>query len=219
MRSIRPVLAAVLFTGALLLVLPSGLEAKPRATQQPRKGQRVVNPVVQQQQANIRLMLIKKKVHHPSIHGTVVSVHRNKQVKGTGTIKLAVTRHHHKRNNVQVAGNAVKVVKQPCQRQAMAIGQKKKRHTNTVTIHYGRTTRFALTVRGPVQGTKTVTVGSGKNKAKVVVPGKVKIETRNLPIGSHRVEKGHQLRITLHDHNHHSATAVHVIHVSAMAQK
>ncbi len=192
MSKTRSVLAGVLATSALL-VLPFGLQAKPGAVQQPRNGQRVVNNVV------LQLQLAKSRHHRKKAHtitGTVLSVHHNKEVPGTGSIKLQVHHHPRKHNNQVVAaganGNAGQVVavkKAKCQRAAAAIGQQKKRHNHAVTIHYGKGTKFAVTVKGLFDHLVTKTVGSGKNKAKVVL-NQPKVQTKNLPSHVRYVLKG-----------------------------
>jgi hypothetical protein len=197
-----------------LLVLPIGLQAKPGAVQQPRNGQRVVNNVV------LQLQLAKIRQHHKKAHtitGTVLSVHQNKEVPGTGSIKLQIHHHPRKRNNQVVAaganGNAGQVVavkKAKCQRGAAAIGQKK--HNNhTVTVHYGKGTKFAVTVKGLFDHLVTKTVGSGKNKAKVVL-NQPKIQTKNLPSHVRHVQKGLTVRAVLHEpHQQHHAKQVHIL--------
>ncbi len=218
MRSNRFILAAALVMGALLST-PLDLEARPDAVQQSRKAQR--NAVLQQQAKNLRLQHKKKVVH--GISGTVVSIHHNKEAKGTGTITLAVHHAHRKHVgqnaaniNAKAAANKVRGVNRPIKRGAVAIGQRPKKKANTVTIKFARGTKFAVTVRDLVQGKPQVkTVGSGKSKTKVLVAGKIKLETRNLPTNHTVVQKGQHLKITLHDLQHNNAREVHIIHPSA----
>jgi hypothetical protein len=211
MRSNRSFLAALL-AGCGLFALPVGLQAKPRAVQQPRNGQRVVNNLLLQLQIQKRLQ--HRKRHH-TISGTVVSVHHNKSVPGTGNIKLSVHRHRRK-NNANLAAAGVK--RGQCQRRAVAIGQQRKRRSHTVKVHYGRGTKFAVTVKGLFNNPVTKTVGSGKAKTKVVV-NQMKVQTKNLPSHVRHVQKGQHLRITLHDpHQNHNAKAVHILHPSVLAK-
>jgi hypothetical protein len=218
MRSNRSVLATVLSATALL-VLPVALQAKPRASQQPRNGQRVVNNVVIQLQVKNSIHLRKR---HHTVTGTVVSVHHNKQTPGTGTITLQVHRRHRKHNKVVAVnanGNAVGVVvkKAPCQRNAVAVGQQKKRHTNRVKVHFGKATKFAVTVKGLFNHLVSKTVGSGKNKAKVVY-NQPKLETRHLPSHFRHVQKGQTLRVILHEpHQQYKAKNVNILHASVLA--
>ncbi len=207
----RSVLAGMLAVSALL-ALPIGLQAKPSAVQQPRNGQRVVRNVVLQLQ--VARAHQRKKAH--TITGTVVSVHQNKQLPGTGTIKLQV--HHHRKHHNQVvavkannnAGQVVAVKKAKCQRAAAAIGQRK-RHGNTVTVHYGKGTNFAVTVKGLFDHLVTRTVGSGKNRAKVVL-NQPKVQTKNLPSHVRHVQKGQTVRAVLHEpHQLHNAKQVHIL--------
>jgi hypothetical protein len=211
MRRSRPLLAAVL-AGIAVLVVPIGLQARPKAVQQPRNGQRVVNNLLLQLQVQKRLQ--HRKRHH-AISGTVVSVHHNKSVPGTGSITLSVHRHRRK-NNQNVAAAGVK--KAQCQRRAMAIGQQKKRQSQTVKVRYGRGTKFAVTVKGLFNNPVTKTVGSGKAKTKIVV-NQMKVQTKNLPSHVRHVQKGQKLRIVLHDsHQLHNAKAVHILHASVLAK-
>jgi hypothetical protein len=214
MRRNRSAVAAV-FASSALLLLPVAIQAKPRAIQQPRNGQRVVNNAVIQLQIQ-KLRQQRKKYH--TISGTVASIHHNKQVPGTGTIKLVVHRHHRKNNqpNAARANGAVAANKGKCQRRAAALGQQRKRQSHTVKVHYGRGTKVAVTVKGLFDHLKTRTVGSGKNKAKVVV-NQPRIETRNLPSHVRHVKKGQHVRVVLHEpHQNHNAKAVHIVHPSAM---
>jgi hypothetical protein len=218
MRSVRPVLAAALFAGALL-VLPTGKGAGPGAVQQPgKRQQRALKLLLQQQQARNLLLVKKRKKHHHGISGTVVSIHRNKQARGTGTIKLAVHHHRHRKVNPQAAVNpAAKAAKKAVQVGAIKVGQQKKRRTHTVKIRFGNGTKFAVTVKGLVAGKpKVVTVGSGKNKGKVAVPTAPKMATRHLPTGSHALKKGQHVRVSLHAIHRRTATSVRIIHPSAM---
>jgi hypothetical protein len=219
MQSNRSVLAAVLSASALL-VLPVALQAKPRAVYQPRNGQRVVANVVIQLQVQ---RAIKHRRHYHTLRGTVVSVHQNKQVPGTGTIKLRVYPHHRKHANQVVAqaranGNVVQVVvkKAPC-RAAASVGQQKKRHGRVVKIHYGKGTKFAVTVKGVFNHLVSKTVGSGKNKTKVVY-NQPKVETHNLPSHVRHVQSGQHVRVVLHDpHQAHNAKDVQILHASVVA--
>jgi hypothetical protein len=214
MCSVRLFLAATAVMGALL-VSTFEVSAKPRAVQQPYRGQRIVNNILLQQQVK-RVQLRRKIRHHAGVSGTVVSIHHNKQAPGTGTIKLAV--HHHTRNKNAQKANLAKAVKQPIRRAALAMGVQKQKKTHSVTIHFARGTKFAITVKGVFQGKAQVkTVGSGKAKTKVVFPGKLKLETRNLPSSPRIVQKGHYLKISLHDQQHQNAREVHIISPSAMA--
>jgi hypothetical protein len=213
MRSNRSLLVAVV-TASALLALPIALQAKPRAIQQTRNGQRVVNNIVLQLQAK---KLIQKRKKHHTVTGTVLAIHKNKQVPGTGTIKLQVANHHRKHKNQVAAkanGNAVQVAavkNAKCQRRAAALGQQRKRKTHTVTLAYVRGTKFAVTVKGLFDHLVTRTVGSGKNKAKVVL-NQPKVQTKNLPSHVRHVQKGQTLKVMLHDPHHlNKAKEVHIL--------
>jgi hypothetical protein len=73
-----------------------------------------------------------------------------------------------------------------------------------------------VVAKGLVPGkTTTKTVGSGKNKTKVAVAGKPKMETKQIPASFHHVHKGQHVHVFRHAKQHHHATAVHIIHASA----
>jgi hypothetical protein len=217
MQMNRKLLLPALVAGALLLSPVMLRAAKPRATHQPRIGQRAVNNGV---------VLLQVKQNHPrkrqhTISGTVVSIHMNKQVPGSGTIKLRV--HHHRKHNNQVAANAnaaqqVAVKKAPCQRKAMAIGQQKKRTGHTVKVHFNKNTKFALTVKGLFDHLVKKTLGSGKAKTQVVI-NQPKVQTRNLPSHVRHVKEGQPVRVVLNEpHQLHNAKNVHMLHASVLAK-
>jgi hypothetical protein len=178
---------------ALLLALPiAGVGAAPRK-QQGGAGVKQKVKVKQQQ---------KKNRNHHGLHGTVVSVHHAKGKAGSGIIKVRVHRHRHKH-----AGNQNVVAKVA----KGAIGQKKKRH-HTVQIHVNNATKFAAVFKGLVLGKPQVkTVGTGKAKARVVLPGKPKIAKRKVGVSFAAVRKGQHVHVKFVAKHHHLAWEVDIL--------
>jgi hypothetical protein len=151
----------------------------------------------------------KKKQHkHPVVSGSVVKVHHNKAQKGSGTITVLVRPKKNKQNANAQAGQAG-----AARKGAAAVGRKKKPHT--VKVHFNKQTKFAVVARGPVQGkAQRKTVGSGKNRATIVVPGKVKMKTQQAPAHASDVRKGQHVRVRIAQ-GKQNASHVHIVHASA----
>ena len=190
MRFMRPLLALAVSAG-LALAAPAGLAAAPKSTAQ---------KAIQQK---------KKKHHHHYFAGTVVKVHHNKQKKGHGWIKVRVHHHHAKTAAAQAAPA------KPAKKGATAASLTPKKGHHTVKVHVHPPTKYHHVVKGLVQGKAQVkTVGSGKNKTKVAVPGKLKMATKQIPAHFSQVKKGQHVHIHRKP-GHHYASHVKIIHPSA----
>jgi hypothetical protein len=133
----------------------------------------------------------KKKCRHHGISGTVIGVHHNKEEKGVGTIKVQLSHHKPKKQQAQA-----KVAKN-------ALAQPKKKKPHTVTVHVNPKTKFAYVFKALVGGQPQLkTVGKGKNKSVVAVPGKVKTATRKTPAAFRSVLKGQHVHVKLGGHHH-----------------
>jgi hypothetical protein len=157
----------------------------------------------------------KKKKHHHGISGTVVSVHHNKEQKGTGSIKVRVYPHQRKpgRNNNNNAANKQANNKPQANNKIAkaAVAQPKKQQPHTVKVHVHPHTKFAVVGKGLVPGKpQTKTVGSGKNKTKILVPGKPKMATLKIPAQFRHVKPGQHVHVHLAGDGHHNAKEVHI---------
>ena len=189
MRFMRPLLVLAV-SSSFLLAAPASFAASARSTAQKAAQKK------------------KKKVHHHWFGGTVVKVHHNKQKKGHGWIKVHV--HHH---TAKKPANAQAAAAKPANNGAIA-ASKPKKHYHTVKVHVHPPTKYHHVARGLVQGkTQVKTVGSGKNKTRVAVPGKLKMATKQIPAHFSEVKKGQHVHIHRQP-GHHYASHVKIIHPS-----
>jgi hypothetical protein len=133
----------------------------------------------------------KKKCRHHGISGTVLGVHHNKEEKGVGSIKVQLSPHKPKKQPGQA-----KVAKN-------AIAQPKKKKPHTITVHVDPKTKFTYVYKALVGGQPQLkTVGKGKTRSVVAVPGKVKTATRKTPAAFRSVLKGQHVHVNLGGRHH-----------------